>query len=105
MKIIHVALIILVALVHFSNASIRKPSTGPQPKKPTNEVLSNKEKSILENIQILTKEMHMRNITLIGSQNVYNLDGSLKEIRTVELAIPNIEVNIYSQTNKNYNNI
>lgn len=44
----------------------------------------------------------MKNITLLGSQNVYNSDGSLKGIRTVELALPDYdaEVNIYIKTNK-----
>lgn len=46
-------------------------------------------------MKILMEDLHLKNITLLGSQNVYNSDGSLKEIRTVELALPDYEVNIY----------
>lgn len=49
----------------------------------------------LEAISTIMKTMVetsvVQNLTLIGSQNIYNEDGSIKEIRTIELAIPKLQ--------------
>ncbi|XP_050309069.1 uncharacterized protein LOC126745326 [Anthonomus grandis grandis] len=51
--------------------------------------VSDKLGTIQEVVSSFKEDKDTANVTLIASQNVYNDDGTLKEIRTIELSIPN----------------
>ncbi|XP_066140308.1 uncharacterized protein [Euwallacea fornicatus] len=62
--------------------------------------LDNKEEAIVTFMEEFER-MDISNITFVGSQNIYSQDGSLKEVRTIELFIPNKQKDELSMANDN----
>ncbi|XP_066245903.1 uncharacterized protein [Euwallacea similis] len=62
--------------------------------------LDNKEEAIMTFMEEFER-MDISNITFMGSQNIYSQDGSLKEVRTIELSVPNKQKDESSVANEN----